>query len=131
MLTGVGKRCVCSGCAVRAHWLHGDTGSKDVCTGCPGYSSCCFLLGLARLGAATSGVHVALSKAVDPKTMSIDGRVTCVITLTNSGTVAAEDVTVRDVLPGGFPYCCGTGKVAVNGVTVASPLCLRPYSDVV
>jgi len=76
------------------------------------------LLGLARLHAATSGVHVALSKAVDPKTIAIDGRVTYVITLTSSGTVAAEDVTVWDVLPGGFTYCCGTGKVTVNGVTV-------------
>ncbi|MBM4431762.1 MAG: DUF11 domain-containing protein, partial [Chloroflexi bacterium] len=62
----------------------------------------------------------ALTKSVSPTTVMAGGRVTYTITLTNSGGVTAEGLTVRDTLPAGFTYRAGTSQVIVNGVTVST-----------
>ena len=78
------------------------------------------LLALPRWAAAQDGPQVAVAKSVHPATVPTEGRVTYAITLTNSGNVAAEGLTVHDVLPEGFAYRPGTSRVTVNGVGVST-----------
>jgi uncharacterized repeat protein (TIGR01451 family) len=69
-------------------------------------------------GAATA--EVQLSKAASPGTLVAGGQVSYTIRLSNSGTVAAEELAVHDTLPAGFTYRPGTSRVTVNGVPVSS-----------
>ncbi|MCK4317895.1 DUF11 domain-containing protein, partial [Candidatus Bathyarchaeota archaeon] len=63
---------------------------------------------------------VTLSKSVSPSSTNPDGTVTYTITLTNSGDVAAQGVTVVDTLPNGFGYQYGSSRVYANGILISS-----------
>jgi uncharacterized repeat protein (TIGR01451 family) len=63
---------------------------------------------------------VTLSKSVSPSSTDPGGTVTYTITLTNSGDVAAQGVTVVDTLPNGFGYQYGSSRVYANGILISS-----------
>ena len=70
---------------------------------------------------ASAGVPypvVTLSKTVSPNSVAPAAAVTYNITLTNSGDVAANDVSVTDMLPAGFSYRAGTTRIYRNGVLI-------------
>lgn len=69
---------------------------------------------------AQGGPQLAVQKSVSPGTVATGGIVTYVITVTNLGNAAAENIVVRDTLPSGFTYRSGTGQVVVNGVVVST-----------
>jgi len=79
---------------------------------------CFALLSLSSSGVSGAAPAVSLTKSVSPTSVVTGGRVTYTITLSNSGSEAAEGFSVRDTLPAGFAYRSGTARVAVNGVNV-------------
>lgn len=76
------------------------------------------LLNLGSSSVSASAPTISLNKSVSPTSTLTGGRVTYTITLANSGSEAAEGVSVRDTLPTGFAYRSGTARVVVNGVSV-------------
>ena len=78
------------------------------------------LLTLPSGAAAQDGPQVTLIKSAYPTTVPVGGRVTYTITLANSGSQAAQGLTVRDSLPEGFSYAYGTSRITLNGVTIST-----------
>ncbi|MEM4724161.1 MAG: DUF11 domain-containing protein, partial [Candidatus Hadarchaeum sp.] len=60
------------------------------------------------------------NKSVSPSSVAAGGRVTYIITLSNTGNEPVEGITIRDTLPNGFTYLSGSSRIIVNGVTVST-----------
>jgi uncharacterized repeat protein (TIGR01451 family) len=76
------------------------------------------LLAVPAPAAMGSGPPLTLTKSVVPSSVVSGGRVTYTIRVASPGSEATEGIAIQDVLPAGFVYQPGSGRVTVNGVAI-------------